>query len=213
MLLDIECIIFDLDGTLIDSSKGVIEATNYALTELGEPPRDPDEIIRYIGYPLDDMFAAFTDLPAGRLAAKFQERAKKTVVASAVALPDVDETIRLLYQARFRMGIATTKYDYHTDAIIEKMNWKEYFAATASGNEVQNVKPYPDLILLAMKRLGGTPEKTIMVGDTVNDIHSARAAGIPIIAVKSDFGNDDLRAYRPNLLLPRFTDLKTVFNL
>jgi len=213
MLQDIEHIIFDLDGTLIDSSAGVIEATNYALAELGEAPRQRKEIIRYIGYPLEDMFASFTKLPADKLAEKFQEKARITVVASTIALPGVEDTLRLLYRARFKMGIATTKYDYHTEAIIKKLNWANYFSATASGNEVEKVKPHPDLVRLAIDRLGGRAEKTIMVGDTVNDILAARAAGIPVIAIRSKFGNDDLRAHRPNLLLPRFTDLKTVFNL
>ncbi len=213
MLPGVRNIIFDLDGTLIDSSAGVIEATNYALTELGEPPRRPDEIVRFIGYPLEEMFAAFTDTPIEQLSAKFQERARTSVAASARALPGADEILRLLHQARYRLAIATTKFTVHTEAIIRKMNWTQCISVTASGDEVSRVKPQPDLILLAIKRLGAGPDDTVMVGDTVNDILAARAAGIPVIAIRSPFRNDDLSLYRPNLLLPKFTDLKTVFNL
>ena len=213
MFLNIRYIIFDLDGTLIDSSGGVVESTNYALTQLGESPRSPEEIGRFIGYPLEDMFAAFTDAPMEKLKEKFQEKARETIIASTQALPGADEIIRLLYQARYRLAVATTKYVNHTRGIIAKMGWTEFFAVTASGNEVARVKPAPDLVLLAMDRLGASPDKTVMVGDTVNDIEAARAAGISIIAVRSPYGDGDLNRHRPNLLLPRFTDLKTIFNL
>lgn len=213
MFLNIRYIIFDLDGTLIDSSGGVIESTNYALTQLGETPRSPEEIKRFIGHPLEEMFESFTDAPMETLKEKFQEKARQTIIASAHALPGADEVVRLLYQARYRLAVATTKYINHTRGIIAKMGWTEFFAATASGDEVGRVKPAPDLVLLAMERLGAPADKTVMVGDTVNDIKAARAAGISVIAVRSPFGDDDVNRHHPNMILPRFTDLKTVFNL
>jgi HAD superfamily hydrolase (TIGR01509 family) len=213
MFLDKRYIIFDLDGTLIDSSGGVIASTNYALMQLGQPPRSPEEIKRFIGHPLEEMFSSFTDAPMDKLKEKFQEKARETIIPSTQAMPGTDEILRLLYQARYRMAVATTKYINHTHGIIAKMGWTPYFAATASGDEVAQVKPAPDLVLLAMKRLGASGDKTVMIGDTVNDIKAARAAGISVIAIRSPFGEDDLNSHHPNMLLPRFTDLKTVFNL
>ncbi len=213
MFLDKRYIIFDLDGTLIDSSEGVIASTNYALTELGQPPRTPEEIKRFIGHPLEEMFGTFTDAPMEKLREKFHEKARETMVASTKALPGTDDILRLFYQARYRLAVATTKYSHHTEGIIAKMGWAGFFTATASGDEVARVKPAPDLVSLALKRLGATPDKAVMVGDTVNDIMAARAAGIPVIAIRSPFGENDLNRHHPNMLLPRFTDLKTVFNL
>jgi len=213
MFLNIRNIIFDLDGTLIDSSAGVIESTNYALTESGQPARSPEEIKRFIGHPLEEMFGSFTDAPMEKLIEKFHEKARQTMVNSAKALPGTEEVVKLLYQARYHLAVATTKYLIHTKGIIAKMGWSRYFEATASGDEVPHVKPAPDLVLLAMDRLGASPETTIMIGDTVNDIEAARGAGIPVIAIRSPFGDDQLRDHRPNLLLPRFSDLKAVFNL
>ncbi len=213
MFLNIRYIIFDLDGTLVDSSGGVIASTNYALIQLGQPPRSPEEIKRFIGHPLEEMFESFTNAPMEKLKEKFQEKARETVIPSAQALPGTDVVLRLLYQARYRMAVATTKYIDHTKGIIDKMGWSPYFAATASGDEVAHVKPAPDSVLLAMRRLGAAADKTVMVGDTVNDIKAAKAAGISVIAIRSPFGDDDLNSHHPNMLLPRFTDLKTVFNL
>ncbi len=213
MFLNIRYIIFDLDGTLIDSSSGVIASTNFALTQLGQPSRSPEEIKRFIGHPLEEMFGSFTDAPMDKLIEKFHEKARETMVASATALPGTEEIVKLLYQARYHLAVATTKYLNHTQGIIDKMGWSQYFEATASGDEVPRVKPAPDLVRLAMERLGASAGNTVMVGDTVNDIEAARAAGIAVIAVRSPFGDDDLNSHHPNMLVPRFTDLKALFNL
>ncbi len=183
-------VIFDLDGTLIDSSAGVVQATNYALAMLGLPTRDPAEIVTYIGYPLDVMFADFTDAPYPELARHFQVKARETVVESTTALPFAHETIVDLHRTGYRLAIATTKIRIHIDLILEKCGWRQYFAATVGGDEVTAVKPAPDAFTLAMQRLGADARDTIVVGDTVNDILGATAAGLPVIAVKSPFGQN-----------------------
>ncbi|MDD4050288.1 MAG: HAD family hydrolase [candidate division Zixibacteria bacterium] len=207
-------IIFDLDGTLIDSSLGVADAANYALTVMGENPRSLEEIARFIGYPLEEMFKTFTDAPPDKLNAAFQVRARHSVVASATALPGVASLLPGLQAAGYRLAIATTKFKIHTEGIVRKLGWDAYFAALASGDEVARVKPAPDIIELALRRLGADPDDTVMIGDTINDIIAARAAGIAkIIAVQSPFGADNIAAYKPDLMIARFSDLKKVFNL
>jgi len=214
--MDFSCvknIIFDLDGTLIDSSEGVIEATNYALTKLGRPPRRPDEIKRFIGHPLEDMFTSFTDAPLDGLKRAFQEKARHSVVASAQPLPGVEAVLVLLWKAGYRLAIATTKFAVHTEAILLKLGWVDYFAATASGDEVARVKPAPDLLLLALQRLDADPRDTVMVGDTVNDVLAARTVGMPVIAVKSPFGDVDLAGHNPDMVVAAMAGLKHIFKV
>lgn len=207
-------IIFDLDGTLVDSSPGVVEAVNYALTKAGHHPRGHDEIARFIGYPLEEMFAAFTGSPSDRLNTLFQEQARLTMVGLTTALPGVDGLLPRFRAAGYKTAVATTKYKIHTEGIVRRLGWERLFDALASGDEVPRVKPAPDIVELALKRLGADPADAVMVGDTINDIIAARAAGIStVITIQSPFGGDNIAAHKPDLMLASFADLAEVFAL
>jgi phosphoglycolate phosphatase len=211
MFEKIESIIFDLDGTLIDSSEGVIEATNYALTQSGEPKRKPEEIKRFIGYPLDQMFPAFCNVPIKILKALFQEKARQSVVKSTVSIHGAEEVIHYLYSLNYRLAIATTKFSNHTTAILNKLGWEKYFETTVSGDEVKNVKPAPDILNLALKRMESDTNNSIMIGDTMNDIVAAQSINMKVIAIKSPYGNENLENYNPDLLLDNILELKSIF--
>jgi phosphoglycolate phosphatase len=213
MFANVKNIIFDLDGTLIDSSAGVIEATNYALTSHGQAPRSAKEIKRFIGHPIEEMFAVFCDAPLDSLKAAFQERARHSVVTSARPLDGVNHLLPLIQGKGYRLAIATTKFAIHTEGIVKKLGWNEYFYALASGDEVARVKPAPDIIVLALTRLGGTPADTIMIGDTSIDIQAAHAAGLKVIVIKSPFGNNEIDSFGPEMKLDRFDDLRQVLNI
>ena len=105
------------------------------------------------------------------------------------------------------------KKEIHTNGIVSRFNWNEYFAVLASGDEVERVKPAPDLIRLALERLGAGIDDTVMIGDTMNDILAARTAGIKTIAIKSPFGKDDLEKHNPELILDDISKLPAVFGL
>ena len=211
MFDNIDNIIFDLDGTLIDSSPGVIESTNYALQSLGEAPRRPDEITPFIGYPLEKMFASFCRAPMEKLKAAFQEKAREVMVASVRPLPGAGETLACLHRGGYRLAVATTKYTVHSTGIVDKCGWGKYLTALASGDEVARVKPAPDILTAALAKLNAGPERSVMVGDTVNDIIPAQALGMRVIAVKSPFGSDDLQAHNPDLYLERLVELTRIF--
>ncbi len=187
-------IIFDLDGTLIDSSVGIIEATNYALTRSGQPRRTDDEIKRFIGTPLEIMFAEFTDQPFERLSQLFQEKASESVVSSTVVLESVESVLIELQGQGYTMALATTKIKKHVDLILEKCSWHSVFAATVGGDEVENQKPAPDSFLLAMKRLNCDPALSIVVGDTENDVYAAQRASLKVITIDSDCGSPEATA-------------------
>jgi pyrophosphatase PpaX len=205
---DARYLIFDLDGTLIDSSAGVIDAVNYSLRMTGRAERSGEDIRRYIGFPLKQMYADFGVGPFDQLYQHFQHRAADTVVAASVSLSGADETVRLLHQRGFTMGIATTKVRRHLHGIVDKLGWSGFFSALVGGDEVAAPKPHPEAFHLAMTRLGARPEETIVVGDTTNDVLAAHDALIRVVAVVSPYGgHDDLLASRPDYVIDSIAEL------
>jgi HAD superfamily hydrolase (TIGR01509 family) len=211
--MTIRNLIFDLDGTLIDSSEGVIEAVNYALTQMGASPQPPDSIKKYIGYPLHQMFADFCDAPADRLYAHFQVKAASTVVRSAVPLPNVEETLANLQRRGYAMSIATTKTRAHLDGIIHKLGWEIYFRTSVSGSDVAKPKPDPAAFHLALKLMNCTPESAIVIGDTINDVLAAQAVPMRVVAVDSPYGDQaNLDSVTPDFTIKHLPDLLTILN-
>lgn len=192
-------LIFDLDGTLIDSSDGVVDAVNYSLTQMGEPPQ-PAEIIKpYIGFPLEQMYPNFTDAPYEELYAHFTVRAAETVVASTTALPHIEELLARLHKTDLKLAIGTTKIKRHVDGIVAKLGWQNYFDVSVGGDEAVRFKPDPAIFKVALERLKAKPEDTMVVGDTINDVLAAKAVPITVTAVASPYGNsDELMAARPD---------------
>ncbi|HUV31562.1 MAG TPA: HAD family hydrolase [Acidobacteriota bacterium] len=206
-------LIFDLDGTLVDSSDGVVEAVNYSLRCAGAPERPPDVIKAYIGYPLEEMYRDFTDLPVGELREHFRIKAARTVVPSATALQGADSVLRTLHAAGYRMAVATTKIRQHVDGILAKLGWDALVSVSVSGNEVKRVKPDPEPFRLALQGLAGTPEDTLAVGDTINDVLAARAVPMQVVAVSSPYGGrEKLKASKPDFFIESIAELPALLN-
>ncbi len=204
----IDTILFDLDGTLIDSSDGVVEAVNYSLAQLGEPIQPPEKIKPFIGFPLSTMYPHFSDKPIKDLYAHFQVKAADTVVQSTIVLPHVEDVLCQLKDAGYTMTIASTKIRKHITGVIDKFGWDKYFKAYSGGDEVKHVKPAPDIFSLTLKKIQATEKHSIVVGDTINDIYAAQGVPIPVIAVHSPYGDkEELVKSKPNYIIDSIEEL------
>lgn len=186
-------VLFDLDGTLIDSSDGIVAAVNHALQAVGEPPRSAAEILPWIGYSLRVMFPHFTTAPYDLLRAHFLEYADQHLSAATRLLPHATDTIVHLASSGHVLGIVSTKRRLHIEQILSAADWEEYFSVIVGGDEVAQVKPAAEPFALAQARLGGIFDIVIVVGDTENDIHPARSLGLISCAVKSPYVEDGQR--------------------
>lgn len=180
-------VIFDLDGTLIDSSDGVVAAFHHAFRRAGLPLPPPEQIKPFIGYPLEVAFAHFTDCPPALLRQYFREAGSDTIVAATEPLPGAREALEEIRSRGFRTAIATTKILANIDGILDKLGWRHLFDTYAGGNEVSRVKPDPEQFRLVLQRLDAAPEHAIVIGDTINDVLAAKAIPMPVIVVASPF--------------------------
>jgi len=210
---NISTIIFDLDGTLVDSSEGIVEAVNYSLRAVGAEEQPPQQITPYIGYPLSVMYPEFTNHPVDLLYHYFCEAAQETVVNSAVALDGANECLFQCHELGFNMGIASTKISDHIIKIIDRLGWKSYFETTVGGDEVNNVKPASDSFVMALERLKVAPGKAVAVGDTVNDLLAAREVPMKMVAVKSPYGSPEkLRSLKPEFYIEKLDSLPDILS-
>jgi phosphoglycolate phosphatase len=206
-------LIFDLDGTLIDSSAGVIEAVNYAYAQVGHTPPDEATIRKSIGYPLEQLFREHSDYPERELYDHFQVHAAESVVGATVALDSADDTLRALRAQGYVLGIATTKIRSHIHKILSKLGWVNLFEAVVGGDDVRRVKPEPDAFLLAMKKMATSPGQSIIIGDTENDVLAAKAIPVRVIAVKSPYGgHEKLAEMAPDFFIDRLSELIPILN-
>nr|MBN2276140.1 HAD-IA family hydrolase [candidate division Zixibacteria bacterium] len=209
----IKNLIFDLDGTLIDSSRGVVEATNYALEQIGAQRRSPEEIIPFIGYPLETMFRKFSHKSFSEFWRYFQEKARRVIVESTVPLDGADRTVRELYKQGYRMSIGTTKIRVHIEKILNKLNWREYFICYAGADDVTSVKPAPEVFIKLLDLMKAETDNTLVIGDTANDVIAARRASLPVVAVKSLFGRDgELEVSKPDMIISRVDDILEILD-
>ncbi len=195
----IRSIIFDLDGVLIDSSAGIVDSTNYVLRNVDCTEREASEIKPYIGCPLPLMFSDFApEVDYERIRPLFKERAREVIVQTSELLPLALEALQRLQAAGFEMAIGSTKIRAHIVGVIDKFNLGDIFKAVVGGDEAQP-KPAPDIFQLALERLGSTKETTVVIGDTINDVLAAEAAGIPVVVVASEFGDPKRLEAHPSL--------------
>lgn len=203
-----DTIIFDLDGTLIDSSDGIAEAVNYSLRMMNQPEQPISAIKPFIGDALSKMYPAFTDAPIDELCHHFKVKAAESVVRSTRPLEHVDSILPELKSKGIRMGIASTKISKHIKEILELLNWSEYFEVFVGGDDVRQVKPHPEAFNLALSRLDASPDRSLVIGDTINDVLAAKEVPVKVIAVKSPYGGSEkLRASEPDHFIESITDL------
>jgi len=206
----ITAIIFDLDGTLIDSSVAVVEAFNGALGRKGYAAAPADAICAAIGNPLPVMFAPH--VPAGQdlneMVALYRECYSPIYLEKTRLIDGVAEALAGLSRAGFALGIATTKPRYFTEPILTHLGVRGYFSAIVGAEDVKNLKPAPDTLIRAMEILGRNSGETIFVGDTPLDIGAARAAGVPVACVLTGHTPPEfIRQSRPDAVfddLPAF---------
>jgi len=209
----IKNLIFDLDGTLIDSSLGVVAAVNYSLRQMGQPEQRPETIKAFIGYPLSQMYPHFTKAPLQELYEHFRVKAAELIVSSTKALPGVEQTLNRLNQKGYRLAIATTKIKANVNGILQKLEWQRLFCAVTTGDEVERVKPDPSIFRLTLKRLGADLQETLVIGDTENDILAAKAAPMKVVAVASPYGGrEKVAAAKPDFFIESITELVDLLN-
>ena len=208
-------IVFDLDGTLVDTAPDLISTLNLVLAGEGLPPVAYDDARRMIGggarrmieravsaegrevprAELDRMFAIFIDHYSAHIA----DRSRP--------FPHLDNVLQQLSGEGFRLAVCTNKLEWLSVRLLDRLNLSRYFAAICGQDTFGIQKPDPQMLHLTIRRAGGEVERSIMIGDSLTDVRTARAANVPVIAV--DFGYSEVApaALHADRLIGALTEL------
>ncbi|ETT47322.1 MULTISPECIES: pyrophosphatase PpaX [Paenibacillus] len=206
----IECVLFDLDGTIVDTNELIISSFMYALKDNGLAPLTREEIIPHMGTTLQQQMRVFSGLEDvnGTLEKSYRSYNNEHHDELVRSFPLVKETIEELSRRGIKLGIVTTKIRPTTIKTLERFDLLKYMDTIVTVNDVTEPKPHPEPVLTAVKNLGVDPRKTLMIGDSAVDIQSAKAAGVYAVGVSWSLkGEDTLRKYDPDFIIHNMKDI------
>jgi len=204
-------LIFDLDGTLVDTRPQTFNCVNYALAQINESPLSKGVISKSIGLTLEDTFRAILPLSKHehidqcvRLYRNYQRDFPDKAFMDVKLYPTVQETLSQLVASNFVLSIATSKPSSLANQILKLQKIDHFFSTIAGVDSVLNNKPAPDMIDLILSRLGRKGEG-MMVGDTVADVQSGKNAQVWTCAVEYGYTSKRLLAEsQPDFFISSF---------
>ena len=202
--------LFDLDGTLIDSIRLILDSYHHTLTQHNLPARTDEEWLRGVGTPLQVQFAEWRELPEvlEAMIATYREYNLKHHDRMVTVYPGVVDAIREIKAAGIQTGLVTSKNRPGALKGLTLVGLEALMDVLVCADEVANPKPHPEPVEKALALLGAEPASTVYVGDSIHDMHSGRAAGVKTAAALwGPFGRAHLEGARPDYWLEAPADL------
>lgn len=208
----IDVVAFDFDGTLADTTQAILGAALQTLAEFELPPIPPERIVPMIGLPLREAFLGagvaveLTDACCARYRECFSDH-----VESIRLFPAVRECLHELSALGITMGIVSSRGRTSLYELLERLEIREHFRVVLGDEDAARKKPEPELVLNLTERLGVSPARVLVVGDTTYDIEMGHAAGAQTCAVT--YGSHDIERLsqaRPTYRLDSLSGLRAL---
>lgn len=207
--MGVRAVLFDLDGTLVDSVGGLHQAVNAVLVERGGQSCTVDEVRHWIGNGPKKLIQRALESrgvdmsPEDGLAA-FREHYARTLF-HAEFYPGVPDGLATLKTAGLRLACITNKSSHFTGPFLDHLGMTDWFDIVLCGDQVDHPKPHPQSLVRVCEGFGIEPAQALMVGDSVNDLIPARDIGMPALAVSYGYHqNRNLADYGAEAVLDAF---------
>lgn len=205
----VDTILFDLDGTLLNTYELILQSFLATFKHFGYNHITREDCIPFIGPTLEESFASVA--PKSQVAEMIAYYRKFNVANHddlVTEFDGVDEAVKALHEAGYKLAIVSTKVRDTVLKGLDKINLRQYFPVIITLDEVEHAKPHPEPLNLAMELLQSIPEQTIMVGDSNHDIEGAKNAGTLSAGVAwSIKGRDFIEKLEPDYILDNMKDL------
>jgi phosphoglycolate phosphatase len=208
-------VIFDLDGTLIDTAADLIDSLNHTIAIADLEPVTFDDLTHLVGQGARVMIkrafelrkVTLTDEQAEALFKRFMEHYRAHMPGKSTPFPGVIECLERLSAADMNIAICTNKSEALAVPLIEALGLSSHFPVITGGDTFAVRKPDAGHIFGTIERAGGSASNAIMVGDSINDILAAKNAGIPSIGVTFGYSDLPMASLSPDRVIDRFDEL------
>jgi len=213
-------VLFDLDGTLIDSLPDLVAAVNRMLAGWDRAPLSAEAVKALVGggaaILVEQAFLTTggpVDLPVEDLLRRFMADYEPRSAESTRPWPAVIETLTRLKDSGLALAVCTNKPSGATKVVLAKLGLAHFFDAVVGANDTPALKPDPIHIQVILDSLGVTADQAVMVGDSYNDIAAARAAGVPTVAVSFGYAHGPVAELGANRIIDDYRELPALLGL
>jgi phosphoglycolate phosphatase len=212
-------VLFDLDGTLLDTASDITRALNRAFSEQDLAPLPVADVSRMIGRGSPMLIETatrtrtrtFSDAEKAALLERFFHHygeLEEGDESEAQPYTGVGETLRRLHEADIRIAVVTNKLHRFATSLLRRLNLMQWVSVVVGGDSCERRKPDPEPLLFACRTLELSPSEVLMVGDSINDVTAARAAGIPVVCVPYGYNEgQDPRSLACDAMIETLADL------
>jgi phosphoglycolate phosphatase len=206
----VRLVVFDLDGTLVDSKVDLANSVNHALGAFGFPLLPNETVYSYVGDGAATLIQRSLG-PDGReilplVLETFLTHYREHLLDTTVPFPGVSECLEGHSKA-FEMAVLTNKPIDMARNILAGLSLSQYFVDVRGGGSFDSKKPNPEGLLRIMKERGISPAESLMVGDSVNDILAGQGAGVATCGVSYGLGAKGFAEHAPDFTIDRFPEL------
>ena len=208
-------VVFDLDGTLIDTAPDLVASLNHTIAALDLAPVGYEDLTHLVGSGAQAMIqraCALRGHPLPEdalppLLERFIAFYTETMPGASQPFPGVVEAMDALKAAGFGLAVCTNKLEQLALTLLKRLDLTAYFDAIAGGDTFTVRKPDARHLIGTVERAGGALSRTVMIGDSLNDMLVARNAGVPSIAVPFGYSDVAVETLGPNRVIAHFNEL------
>ena len=218
-------ILFDLDGTLVDTAPDLMHAHNHVMKKFGYPTKSTAQIRNLVGQGAGAMlgrsiwgqakkeFSKVNDEKVKKeMVSEFVDFYGKNIINESTLINGVKEFLKWCKEENISMAVCTNKQEYLSNDLLKKIGIYDYFEYVAGSDTFDYCKPDPRHLTTVVEILDGDLKKTIMIGDSETDANAAKAAEIPIILLEDGYTEKNINEIYHNHLIKDFIGIEKIIS-
>ena len=210
-------VLFDLDGTLVDTAPDLIRAHNHVMKKFGYPSKSIDELRNAVGSGAKAIMAKgngkwewFDEKIKNEMTDEFLSFYKKNILHESTLLNGVKEFLEWCKNHNISMAVCTNKTEHLAIDLLKKIGIYDFFEYVSGYNTFEYCKPDPRHLLRSIEMINGDKNKSIMIGDSETDANAAKEAEIPMILLKYGYTEKNTTEIYHNHLIKDFTGIEKI---